>query len=147
MENNIEIHEMKIQDLNLIAETLETDFDNFWNYNVFKTELENGNSKYLVAKINNQIVGFAGIIPIVDECEISNIVVHKDFRNQKIGSCLLQKLIDLTVSLNLKIINLEVRESNIFAIKLYEKFGFEVCGLRKKYYDNTQNAILMQKKL
>lgn len=147
MKNNIEIHEMKIQDLNLIAETLETDFDNFWNYNVFKSELESENSKYLVAKINGQIVGFAGIIPIVDECDISNIVVHKDFRNQKIGSFLLQQLIDLAVSLNLKIINLEVRESNISAIKLYKKFGFEVCGLRKKYYDNTQNAILMQKKL
>ena len=147
MPNNIEIHEMKIQDLDLIAEILETDFDNFWNYNVFKSELENGNSKYLVAKINNQIVGFAGIIPIVDECDISNIVVHKNFRNQKIGSFLLQQLIDLAISLNLKIINLEVRESNIFAIKLYKKFGFEVCGLRKKYYDNTQNAILMQKAL
>ena len=147
MPNDIEIHEMKIQDLDLIAEILETDFDNFWNYNVFKSELENGNSKYLVAKINNQIVGFAGIIPIVDECDISNIVVHKNFRNQKIGSFLLQQLIDLAISLNLKIINLEVRESNIFAIKLYKKFGFEVCGLRKKYYDNTQNAILMQKAL
>ena len=147
MPNNIEIHEMKIQDLDLIAEILETDFDNFWNYNVFKSELENGNSKYLVAKINNQIVGFAGIIPIVDECDISNIVVHKNFRNQKIGSFLLQQLIDLAISLNLKIINLEVRESNIFAIKLYKKFGFEVCGLRKKYYDNAENAILMQKAL
>lgn len=147
MPNDIEIFEMKIQDLDLIADNLEKDFDNFWNYNVFKSELESENSKYLVAKINGQIVGFAGIIPIVDECDISNIVVHKDFRNQKIGSFLLQQLIDLAVSLNLKIINLEVRESNISAIKLYKKFGFEVCGLRKKYYDNTQNAILMQKKL
>ena len=147
MENNIEIHEMKIQDLNLIAETLETDFDNFWNYNVFKTELENGNSKYLVAKINNQIVGFAGIIPIVDECEISNIVVHKDFRNQKIGSSLLEALIDLAISFNIKIINLEVRKSNVPAIKLYEKYGFEVCGIRKNYYNNTEDAILMKKDL
>ena len=147
MENNIEIHEMKIQDLDLIAEILETDFDNFWNYNIFKSELENGISKYLVAKINNNVVGFAGIIPIVDECEISNIVVHKNFRNKKIGSRLLENLINLALSLNLKIINLEVRESNIYAIKLYEKFGFEICGLRKKYYDNTENAILMQRKL
>lgn len=145
METHIEVYKMNIQDLDLIAEFLETDFDNFWNYNVFKGELENGNSQYLVAKINNKIVGFAGIIPIVDECEISNIVVHKDFRNQKIGYCLLEKLVNLAISLNLKIINLEVRESNIYAIKLYEKFGFEVCGLRKKYYDNTENAILMQK--
>ena len=56
-------------------------------------------------------------------------------------------MIDLAISLNLKIINLEVRESNISAIKLYKKFGFEVCGLRKKYYNNTENAILMKKAL
>lgn len=147
MQNNIEIYEMKFQDLELIAETLETNFDNFWNYNIFKSELENKNSKYLVAKINGQIVGFAGIITVLDEADISNIVVRKDFRNQKIGSCLLENLINLALSLNLKTINLEVRESNISAIKLYKKFGFEVCGLRKRYYDNIENAILMLKRL
>ena len=147
MQNNIEIYEMKFQDLELIAETLETNFDNFWNYNIFKSELENKNSKYLGAKINGQIVGFAGIITVLDEADISNIVVRKDFRNQKIGSCLLENLINLALSLNLKTINLEVRESNISAIKLYKKFGFEVCGLRKRYYDNIENAILMLKRL
>lgn len=145
--NNIEISNMESHHLDLIADTLESDFDNFWNYNVFKSELENGNSKYLLAKIDNQIVGFAGIIPLVDEADISNIVVHKDFRNQKIGSILLESLINLTLSLNLKCINLEVCESNIPAIKLYEKYGFDICGLRKKYYNNSENAILMKKYL
>ena len=143
--NNVLVFNMNSQDLDLIANNLESNFDNFWNYNIFKSELENGNSKYLVAKIDNEIVGFAGIIPIVDESDISNIVVHKDFRNRKIGSCLLESLINLATSLNLKCINLEVRESNIPAIKLYEKYGFEVCGLRKKYYNNSENAILMKK--
>ena len=148
MENNIvEIVDMQIADLDLIADNLNKDFDSFWNYNVFKSELENGNSKYLVAKINNNIVGFAGIIPVLDEADISNIVVHKSFRNQKIGSSLLVSLINLAISLNLKTINLEVRESNIYAIRLYKKYGFEVCGLRKKYYENTENAILMKKDL
>ena len=145
--NDIVISNMKCQDLDLIADTLDSHFDSFWNYNVFKSELENGNSKYLIAKVNNQIVGFAGIIPIIDEADISNIVVHKDFRNRKIGSLLLENLINLALSLNLKCINLEVRESNLPAIKLYEKFGFEVCGLRKKYYNNSENAILMRKTL
>lgn len=143
--NDVQILNMQTQDLDLIANNLESNFDNFWNYNVFKNELENGNSKYLIAKIGNEIVGFAGIIPIVDEADISNIVVHKDFRNQKIGSCLLEGLINLASSLGLKCINLEVRESNIPAIKLYEKYGFVVCGLRKKYYNNSENAILMRK--
>lgn len=146
MQNTIvKIANMTISDLDLIADNLQDDFDDFWNYNIFKSELENGNSKYLIAKINNNIVGFAGIIPIVDEADISNIVVHKDFRNQKIGSILLNSLINLASSLNLKVINLEVRQSNAIAIKLYKNYGFEICGLRKKYYNNCEDAILMKK--
>lgn len=146
MQNNVvKISNMQMSDLDLIANTLESDFDDFWNYNVFKSELENGNSKYLVAKMNGEVVGFAGIIPVIDEADISNIVVHKDFRNKKIGSLLLKNLLDLAVSLGLSTINLEVRASNIPAIKLYEKYGFEVCGLRKKYYKNFEDAVLMKK--
>lgn len=71
--------------------------------------------------------------------------MHKHFRNQKIGSCLLKSLIELALNLNLKVLNLEVRESNTAAIKLYKKYGFEPCGLRKNYYNNIENAILMKK--
>lgn len=141
----VNVFDMKIEDLDMIANNLISDFDDFWNYNVFKSELENGNSKYLVAKINDKIVGFAGFIPVLDEADVSNIVVHKDFRNMKIGSLLLEHLLTLASSLNLKLINLEVRESNSPAIHLYEKFGFESCGLRKNYYDNCENAVLMRK--
>lgn len=147
MRNNVIISNMEIQDLNLIANNLETDFDDFWNYNVFKEELTNGNSKYLVAKIDNEIVGFAGIIPVLDEADISNIVVNKNYRNQKIGSLLLEALFDLAISLKIQKINLEVRKSNVPAIKLYEKYGFEVCGVRKNYYSNIEDAILMKKVL
>lgn len=144
---NIKISVMSISDLDSIKDCLASEFDDFWNYNVFKSELKNEHSKYLVAKIDNKIVGFGGIIIIVDEADISNIVIHKDFRNQKIGSYLLEDLINLAISFNLTCINLEVRKSNIAAIKLYEKYGFTVCGLRKKYYNNIEDAILMKKSL
>ena len=148
MENlEIKISIMELYDLESITPILETDFDDFWNYNVFKSELENKNSKYLVAKINNKIVGFAGFIPVLDEADISNIVVRKDCRGKKIGSLLLKSLINLATSMNIKILNLEVRKSNVSAINLYEKFGFEVCGIRKKYYNNVEDAILMKKVL
>ena len=56
MENlDIKISIMELSDLESIAPILETDFDDFWNYNVFKSELENGNSKYIVAKIDKKI--------------------------------------------------------------------------------------------
>ena len=143
----IEINKMKISDLDSISDILSSDFDDFWNYSVFKDELNNENSKYIVAKQNDDIVGFAGIWIAIDEAHITNIVTKKVFRNNGIGSLLLKNLINLAISLNLRIITLEVNEKNLPAIKLYEKFGFDNLGIRKNYYNNSENAIIMTKEL
>ena len=74
---NILIRSMSISDLDQIKNNLETDFDEFWNYNVFKQELENPNSEYFVAILNETIVGFAGIWTAVDDIHITNIVTKK----------------------------------------------------------------------
>lgn len=81
--NNFKIDYMNLNDLENIKTILETDFDDFWNYNIFKSELENSNSIYFVAKLNEQIVGFAGILPVLDEADITNIVVKKSFRGMR----------------------------------------------------------------
>lgn len=146
MFENITITSMNSQDLESIKDILNYDFDDFWNYSILKDELNNKNSKYLVAKLNNKIIGFAGIKIIIDEADIMNIVVKKKSRNKGIGSLLLEKLIDLSKSLNLTSISLEVNEKNISAISLYKKFNFKEIGIRKKYYKDS-NAILMLKKL
>ena len=143
----IKIDKMTLSDLDKIADILNSDFDDFWNYSVFKSELENKNSKYIVARIDNEIVGFAGIWIAIDEAHITNIVTKKSYRKQGIGKVLLENLITLSNSLNLNSITLEVRESNIPAIKLYEKFDFKNLGIRKNYYENTENAIIMTKML
>lgn len=143
----IKISKMNIHDLNKISPVLLTEFDDFWNYNIFKSELENENSKYVVAKNNDEIVGFAGIWISIDEAHVTNIVTKKDLRKNGIGSTLLEELINLSKTLNLVSITLEVNENNLDAIKLYEKFGFEKLGIRKKYYNNTDNALIMTKKL
>lgn len=143
----IKISKMNIDDLNKISPVLLTEFDDFWNYNIFKSELENENSKYVVAKNNDEIVGFAGIWISIDEAHVTNIVTKKDLRKNGIGSTLLEELINLSKNLNLVSITLEVNENNLDAIKLYEKFGFEKLGIRKKYYNNTDNALIMTKKL
>lgn len=77
---NLSISIMNKQDLEAIQDILEKDFDDFWNYSIFKSELENPHSVYFVAKINYEIVGFAGILMILDEAEITNIVVKKTYR-------------------------------------------------------------------
>ena len=146
MMNNIKIEGMNLSHLEIIKNILTSEFDDFWNYNVLKEELENKNSKYLVAKIDNEIIGFAGIKVILDEANIMNIVVKKNFRNNGIGSLLLKNLISLSKELRLSSILLEVDETNIVAINLYKKFNLKEIGNRKNYYKNN-NAILMSKKL
>lgn len=141
----IKIDKMTLSDLNKIADILNSEFDDFWNYNVFKSELENENSKYIIAKIDSEIVGFAGIWIAIDEAHITNIVTKKSYRNKGIGKILLENIITLSNSLNLDSITLEVRESNIPAIKLYEKYNFKNLGIRKNYYENSENAIIMTK--
>ena len=137
------ISEMNLQDLENIKDCLLTDFDNFWSYNILKQELENGKSKYFVAKQENEIVGFAGILLIIDQVNIMNIVVKKDKRNFGIGSLLLEEIIRYSKIHNATSITLEVNEKNSPAIKLYKKYGFKQVGLRRKYYNNEDNAILM----
>lgn len=141
--NNINVENMTVSDLDSIKEILYTDFDDFWNYNVFKSELENENSKYIVAKLNNEIIGFAGIWQVIDEAHITNIVIKKNFRNLGIGSLLLENLINICKNSNkINSITLEVNEDNVIAQKLYEKFDFKVIGKRKNYY-NGKAAIIM----
>lgn len=145
--DNIKISAMTLPDLDSISDILTCEFDDFWNYNLFKSELENKNSMYIVAKLNNQIVGFAGIWLSVDDIHITNIVVKKNCRNQKIGSLMFNNLIELCENRTQKSITLEVNSNNIPAQKLYQKFGFKNVGIRKKYYNNTEDAIIMTKTL
>lgn len=141
----MEIHEMTLEDLELIKDTLYSEYDNFWSYNILKNELLNDKTTYIVAKENNQIVGFAGIMTCLDEATLNNIVVKKSCRGRGIGGELLDTIIELCGDLNMKSLTLEVDSSNTPAINLYKKFGFQNLGIRKKYYNHTGDAIIMTK--
>ncbi len=140
---NLEIYNMTLEDLNLLKDNLTTDFDDFWSYEILQNELNNPNSEYFIAKQDNEIVGFAGIWKSIDDVHITDIVVKKIYRKKHIGSALLQKLIDTAERQNFKSITLEVNENNLPAINLYTKFLFKKLGIRKKYYKNKDNAIIM----
>ena len=140
----IEIYKMSLNDLENIKEFLITDFDDFWNYSILKDELSNANSYYLVAKSDDEILGFAGIKYVLNDADIMNIVVKKSKRKSGIGSLLLKNIIELCKKLNVSTLFLEVNEKNLPAISLYKKFGFEEVGFRKNYYKEN-NAIVMKK--
>lgn len=146
--DNVQISVMTIENLELIKDILLTEFDDFWNYNVFKSELLNPNSKYIKAELEGKIIGFAGIWKAVDIVHITNIVTAKSYRNKGLGSIMLNKLIEIAkLETDIDSITLEVNSNNIPAQKLYEKYGFKTVGLRKKYYNNKDNAIIMTKEI
>ena len=119
---NLEIYNMTDYDLSLIKDILIDDFDDFWTYDVLQEELNNPNSEYFVAKLENNILGFAGIWKAVDDVHITDIVVKKSNRQTGIGSKLLEKLIQTAKSQNFNSITLEVNEHNQPAINLYLKY-------------------------
>lgn len=141
--NNIIIRAMNLQDLQYLKQHLTTQFDDFWTSSILENEFNGENTTYIVAEENNEIIGFAGILTIIDESNIMNIVTKKEKRHMGIGSLLLLELIKISENLNMKSITLEVNENNTPAINLYKKYNFEQVGVRKKYYNNTNSAILM----
>ena len=143
--DNIIIRKMTLDDLVEINSIGLENFDDFWNINVLRSELSksDNNSTYFVALEDKHILGFAGTLKILSEVNIMNIAVRKDMRKLGIGSALLQHLINFSKEQDASSITLEVNENTVSAINLYKKYHFEQVGLRKKYYNNTDNAILM----
>lgn len=139
----IKIDRMTLPHLLEIKDELISEFDDFWTYSIFEKELENPNSQYFVALINNEIVGFAGIWKVLDETHITNIVTKSSKRHMGIASKLLEKLIETAKFEKATLLTLEVNETNTNAIKLYEKYNFKKIGLRKNYYGQNKNAIIM----
>ena len=143
----MEMHTMMLSDLEEIKNILQTDFDDFWNFEIFKEELVNNNSSYLVLRYDNEIVCFGGIKIILDEANIMDIVTRKDKRNQGFARFVLNELITISKEQNCTSITLEVNENNLTAIHLYKLFDFKEVGRRKNYYKNGNTAILMTLKL
>lgn len=116
-----------------------------WAKSSFYDEMSNNLAKYYCAKKNDgELVGYAGTWHIIDEGHITTIAVKKEYLRNHIGDIIIQKIIDDCYKNNIKYLTLEVRVSNIPAIKLYEKYGFQSLGTRKAYYqDNNEDALIM----
>ena len=133
-----------IDDVKDIANIENNSFSTPWSEKAIRESMDAGTIFY-VACLNNKIVGYMGLSKIVGEGYVTNIAVLPKYRRLGIGEKILGYVIDNTKA-ELEFISLEVRVSNIAAISLYEKFGFERVGLRKRFYTNPQeDAIIMTK--
>ena len=144
MDNNLIIRPMVKDDIDGVYEVEENCFVDTWSKDAFNKELKNNLARYLVAELDNKIVGYVGIWFVVDEGHITNVAVHSDYRGRKIGDKLVQALVELCRENNIVSMTLEVRVSNVVAQNLYKKYGFKLAGIRKEYYsDNKEDAMIM----
>ena len=148
MENNIIIRFMTIDDIDEVYKVEEDCFVDPWSKDSIRKELKNDLARYLVAELDNKIVGYVGVWFVVDEGHITNVAVHSDYRGKKIGDRLVKEMVELCKENNLVAMTLEVRTSNTVAQNLYRKYGFKMGGIRKEYYsDNKEDAIIMWNQL
>lgn len=146
---NIIVRKMEEEDLDRIMEIEQDAFTTPWTRESFILEItKNQLARYIVAEIDNIVVGYGGIWLIIDEGHITNIAVDRDYRKMGAGKSLVEGLIHLCAEGCIGSMTLEVRESNIAAQSLYKKYGFIEAGIRPKYYlDDNEDAIIMWKKL
>ncbi|HHU21860.1 MAG TPA: ribosomal protein S18-alanine N-acetyltransferase [Clostridiales bacterium] len=98
----------------------------------------------LVAEEGGRVLGYVGMMYVLDEGYISNVAVDPACRRRGLATKLLRALIQRAGELKLSFVTLEVRASNGAARALYRKLGFNDVGRRKNYYQNpTEDAILM----
>lgn len=120
-------------------------FSEPWSENALAEELENENSHFLVA-VSDEVMGYIGVQEICGEAYITNVAVFGKYRKLGIGRALLRAACDGAKNRSCEFITLEVRESNVPAISLYESEGFEKAGVRKNFYSSpTENGVIFTK--
>ena len=138
------IDQMQLEDLDQIMAIEQVCFPTAWPRQVFEMELKSPRSFTRVSKLGDMVVGYVVAWTVYDEGHILNIAVLPEFRRMGIGEDLMTDCLDYFSRRHAKYALLEVRTSNIGAIKLYEKLGFNSIGIRRGYYNDTgEDALVM----
>ena len=136
---------MTLEDIPAVHAIERASFSVPWPDEAYGNELRtNRLASYVVARIGDEVVGFAGLWVMVDEAHVTTFAVDPRWRRRRVGERLLLALLDLSQARRAREATLEVRLSNLPARKLYEKFGFRPVGIRPRYYsDNGEDALIM----
>ena len=115
-----------------------------WTEQMLRVQLAPDSHVFLTAETADGVVGYVGMMYVLDEGYISNVAVEPGCRRRGVGEALIRELLERCRMRQLSFVTLEVREHNEPAIALYSKLGFVPVGLRKNYYEAPkENALLM----
>jgi ribosomal-protein-alanine N-acetyltransferase len=142
-----DIRPMNAADLDQVLAIEQASFRNPWKREHFESELSARYSFPFVAEYNGRIVGYVCLMSLFEEAQILDIAVHPDQRGSGVGLELMARAEDLAREKQAEILTLEVRASSAPAIALYERCGFRRTGVRSRYYDACEDAVLMEKNL
>lgn len=144
--DNITIRKMRQDDIEQCINIEKSHNIKILSRKILENDLKKDSNYYLVATLNNTLVGYIGLSYVLDTADIISIVVKKDYTKNGIASLLLREIISFCYKKEIKNIFLEVRKSNTPAQALYNKFGFFKISERKKYYNNIEDAYIFEKK-
>ena len=112
---------------------------------LYEEIIENKVSRYYMALFENERIGYIGVWIPRPNAEILTLYIKEEFRKKSYGVVLLEFMLDQLAEENIESVTLEVRVSNVAAISLYKKVGFEQVSIRKNYYKDGEDALLMYK--
>jgi [ribosomal protein S18]-alanine N-acetyltransferase len=143
----VDIRPMTEADLDSVLAIERASFSHPWRYEHFLHELSSPHSFPLVALAEGSVGGYVCLMSLFEEAQILDIVVAPHLRGRGIARVLLEHAVVIAREKQAEIMTLEVRISNGAAIALYERFGFSRTGIRPKYYEGVEDALLMEKSL
>jgi ribosomal-protein-alanine N-acetyltransferase len=142
----LEITVMERRDLREVLPIEHAVYPKPWTERVFVDEIammKRDQRLYLVGRIGRTLVGYCGLLFADDAAHVTNIAVHPEWRHRGIATEFMLELAHRAVERGFASLTLEVRHTNTAAQELYRRFGFVPAGVRKKYYENTDDAIVM----
>ena len=137
---------MQPHDIRGIMEIEQDSFTAPWSELSFLNDMYNADSLSKVAVIENRVVGYVCPRYVLNEGHLLNLAVHRDFRRRGIATELMNTVLEELKEKGCTLVYLEVRVSNLDAIKFYERFGFKISSFRRKYYSSpTEDGALMMR--
>ena len=118
-----------------------------WTRDHFLHEIAAPHSYPYVVECGGVLAGYVCLTALFEEAQILDIAVAPDMRGRGIARMLMECAIGLALDKGGELLSLEVRSTNRTAISLYERLGFIRCGLRARYYEGVDDALLLGKKL
>jgi ribosomal-protein-alanine N-acetyltransferase len=140
------VEPMRRRHVSRVLEIERVSYPKPWTMTVFHDELDQvgtGHRHYLVARSGRSLLGYGGLMFVADEAHVTNIAVHPDQRRSGVATRLLGDLADVAIGRGCQAWTLEVRASSHGAQELYRAFGFVPAGVRARYYEHNEDAIVM----